>query len=157
MAQYEIKDSYYFMKDDGIFSDEEKDLEAEYIKRECDISVLEQKYYNCSCIAGAYRLKRNEEQLRPQMQILHELYNDPETKCVDSAKIAGNTYDTCQRMNSIFSNVGDVDSYCKCVANTVARDFSRNPRLRSRYMQSLKLNALTSCRPENQPSTTPLN
>ena len=147
-AQYEMKDSYYFMEGDGIFSDEEKDEEAEFIKRQCDISVLEQKYYDCSCIAGAYRLKRNEKQLIPQSEILYNLYRDEETKCVDSAKIAGHVLEFCGKFTKYFRAREPQKrntKYCECVANKVARDFKKKPRLSSRYIQYLKTSAMSSC------------
>lgn len=145
-AQYDTKDSFYFMKDDGIFSEEEKDMEAEYIKRQCEISAIEKDYYNCSCIAGAFRLKRDEEQIRPQTLILHDLYNDKESKCVHSEKIAGNAYSYCKRFSDFFHpRKTDNKEYCECVANKVAKDFSKEPRLRTRYINHLKIEAMSFC------------
>jgi len=146
LAQYELKDSYYFMKDDGIFSDEEKDEEAEYIREECLKTTLQQRYYDCSCLAGAFRIRRDEEKLVPQDQILSDLYSDRNTKCVDTAKIAGNTYYACQEYAAIFRNrKAENNEYCKCVSNTVANEFAKSPRMKSYFINNLRVQAMSSC------------
>lgn len=153
-AQYTAKDSFYFLKGDGVFSDEEKDQEAEYIKSQCEFSTLEQEYYDCSCIAGAYRLKRDEEKLTPQNIILNDLYNDKESKCVNTTKIAGNTFKFCKNYADFFRRrKTDNQEYCECVANKVAKKFTKNPRLRTRFINNLKVSAMSSCqeRPVEQP------
>ena len=40
-AQYEVKDSFYFMKDDNEFSDEEKDEEAQYVYQLCEGNIFQ--------------------------------------------------------------------------------------------------------------------
>ena len=147
-AQYETKDSYYFMKDDGIFSDEEKDLEAEYIKEQCENSFLEKRYYNCACIAGTVRVERDKDQLMPQARLLNDLYNNPETPCVDTARIASEMYEFCMGYADVFRtrNEGTQNQdYCECSANTMARDFAKEPVLRMRYINRLKSSALRTC------------
>jgi len=68
-TQAQNKDSSYYLSDDGIFSDEEKDAEAEIIKQRCEIGTLTRIYYNCTCIAGTFRQKRDEPELTPQAHI----------------------------------------------------------------------------------------
>lgn len=146
-AQYETKDSVYYMGDDGIFSPEEKDAEAEYIKQKCERGTLQPKYYDCACIAGAFRVKRDEEKLKPQSRILQELYNDKESTCANPISIAGDSYHLCETYTKNYQPRDENnEKYCTCVANTVARDFSAEPRLRSKYIKHLKMNAMMSCR-----------
>ncbi len=145
-AQYTSKDSFDYLKDDGIFSDEEKDAEAELVKQQCDRSVSEQQYFDCACLAGAFRLKRDEEKLIPQNKIMHGLLNSDESNCVDTAKIAGGSYLECKEMASFIRPRGeDTDEYCKCVGNTVAKNFSLKPHLRLNYIGKIKVAAMRSC------------
>lgn len=145
-AEYTTKNSYDYMKDDGVFSDEEKDTEAEAMKRQCDRSVLEQKYYDCTCIAGAFRAKRDEELLIPQSTILRNLYNDPKTKCADPAKIAGNIYKDCMFSAPYMrSRKNDNPEYCACVANKVAKGFMKSPRLNQSFIGSIQSTAMKTC------------
>jgi hypothetical protein len=146
LAQYKIKDSFYYMKDDGIFSDEEKDEEAEYIRNRCENSILEQRYFNCSCIAGAFRAKRDEEKLEPQALILNDLYHDPNSKCADPVKIAGENYKFCKSYVDIFrARKADNEEYCKCVANTISKEFMKNPILRPNSLSKIRVDSMTSC------------
>lgn len=147
-AQYDIKDSYYFMKDDGEFSDEEKDLEAEYIKEQCEESFLERRYYNCACIAGTIRVQRDGEKLMPQARLLNDIYNDPKTPCVDTAKIASESYEFCMGYARTFRTRNDSknnEDYCKCSANTMALSYAKEPVLNIRYINRLKAKALRDC------------
>jgi hypothetical protein len=145
-AQAEVKDSFYFMKDDGVFSDEEKDEEAEYIHTRCLKNPFQSIYYDCGCIAGAFRVQRDAEKLIPQSQILEELANDKESPCVNTATIAGDTYEFCYDYVNIF-RARDKNNvrYCKCVANRSAKNFKKNPTLSSRNIEKIKSNAMQSC------------
>ena len=145
-AQYETKDSFYYMKDDGVFSDAEKDEEAENIRKRCANSTVESKYFNCACVAGAFRAKRDEEKLEPQARILNNLYNDSDSKCADPIKIAGENYKFCKSYVDIFrSRKADNEAYCKCVANTVSNKFMKNPILKSNTLSKIKVDSMTSC------------
>jgi hypothetical protein len=145
-AQSEGRDSFYYMKDDGIFSDDEKDQEAEYIRGQCTSSILESKYFNCACIAGAFRVRRDDEKLSPQTSILNDLYNDPKSKCADPVKIAGNHYKFCTRFARVFrSRKADNEDYCKCVANTISKKFMSNPILRPGPLSKIRVDSMTSC------------
>lgn len=152
-AQYELKNSLYFMKDDGIFSPEEKDEEAEYVRQQCESNSFESQYYDCSCIAGAFRIRRDDEKLLPQDHILYDLYNDPDTKCIDPVNIAGSIYKTCQNYAKYFrERMADNEKYCECVAKKATKKFAESPKLKSSFTNRVKLNAMTSCGMEfNQP------
>lgn len=147
-AQYAERSSTDFMTDDGIFTDEEKDEEALWVKKQCDISASEQKYFDCACLAGAFRLKRNEEKLRPQTTIMNELFNDQKSPCLDPTKIAGRAYMECQQTIKIFrAREKDNEEYCTCVANSFTKDFVKKPNLRLRYIEHLKVNVMKKCDP----------
>ena len=145
-AQAQNRDSSHYLSDDGVFSDEEKDAEAEIIKQRCEIGTLTRIYYNCTCIAGAFRQKRDEPELTPQAHIINDLYNDTKSKCVDPVKIAGNAYQSCSSYAKFFRTREDNDDeYCKCVANKTSKDFTLEPKLKSKHINKIKLNAMTSC------------
>ena len=145
-AQYELKNSLYFMKDDGIFSPEEKDEEAEYVRLQCLKNSFESQYYNCSCIAGAFRIKRDDEKLMPQDKILYELFNNSDSKCVDPVRIAGNIYKTCQNFATHFrERMAENEEYCECVAKKATKLFVQQPRLKSSFTNRIKLEAMNSC------------
>ncbi len=145
-AQYTSKDSFDYLKDDGIFSDEEKDEESFLVKQQCDRSVLERQYYNCSCLAGAFRLKRDEEKVTPQGTIMYKLLNDEKSECVDPSKIAGKTYADCMESSKILRpRRENNEKFCKCLANSFSEEFSSKPRLKRRYIKNMKVRIMGTC------------
>lgn len=147
MAFEVVKDTYYFLKGDGEFTDEEKDEEALYIHSLCYKNTMQRAYFNCECIAGAFRVKRDtDEQLRPQSTILTELFDGEASKCVDKPKIAGMSYNFCADYAKISRSYATKnEEFCSCVGNTVANQFEQNPLLRTHHVQRLRTNALTAC------------
>lgn len=148
-AYYDVKDSFYFMKDDGEFSDEEKDEEALYVYAQCEGNALRAVYFNCGCIAGAFRQIRDDDEfIRPQETILQTLFNDDSKGCVNEERIAGQAYFNCSEYAaSMRHRRKDNEEFCTCVANDVAKKFSDDPRLRSLHIQNLQTSAYTSCNP----------
>ena len=145
-AQAQVKDSFYFMKDDGIFSDEEKDEEAEYIHQQCTKNIFKNVYYDCTCIAGAFRVQRDEEKLIPQSKILENLVSKKNTQCINTAAIAGDAYKFCYDYVKIFrSRDKNNEQYCGCVANKTAHSFKENPVLRTRNIEKIRSKAMLSC------------
>lgn len=141
------KDSFYFMKDDGEFSDEEKDEEAAYIYEVCETNVFQRTYYNCECIAGAFRQERDKEKLIPQNTLLNSLYSENKKDCTNKTAIAGEAYQFCQHFAKTYRNrEKNNQQYCECVARKVAKDFATRPILRAGYIGGLKTDALVSCR-----------
>ncbi len=146
MAGSEIKDSFYFMKDDGIFSDAEKDEEALFIFDECARDHFKNIYRDCECIAGAFRGERDDEKLVPQHHILTKLYDDDNQQCVNTPAIAASNYDICIRFSSaIRRRENDHEEFCKCVANNVANNFKKRPLLNTRHIEKLRTKAFQSC------------
>ncbi|MEM9470248.1 MAG: hypothetical protein AAF988_08810, partial [Pseudomonadota bacterium] len=149
-----VKDSFYFMKDDGEFSDKEKDSEAAYIYQRCLTSAFRRKYFDCACIAGAYRAERDKPDLIPQQRILDIVYNDPNTQCVNSMGIAGNSYDSCMLAASVFrtrKTEEENEKHCQCVANQTATNFGNNPKMNLRHIERISINANLYCgRRENR-------
>ena len=145
-----VKDTYYFLKGDGEFTDEEKDEEAQYIFGLCQENVMQRAYFSCECIAGAFRVKRDtDEQIRPQSSILNELFDGEASMCVDKPKIAGLSYKFCADYAKISSSrASKNEEYCSCVGNRVASQFEKNPLLRTHHVERLRTNALTSCHAE---------
>ncbi|NCO04187.1 MAG: hypothetical protein GW903_08360 [Alphaproteobacteria bacterium] len=148
-AYYEVKNSYYFMKDDGEFSDDEKDQEAMYVYEQCQGNALRAIYFDCACIAGAFRQIRDEDEfIRPQETILQTLFDDDSRGCVNEERIAGQAYLNCSEYAAAMRHRRkDNEEFCECVANDVARKFSDDPRLRSLHIQNLQTNAYSQCNP----------
>ena len=149
MAQsiYGERDSIYFMQDDGEFSEEEKDAEAMYIYQRCMTNAFQKVYFNCECIAGAFRQEREKVGAYvPQSKIYNELFGVDQRACVSPENIAGDNYESCMR----FANIGrprekNNEEYCGCVANKVARDFGNKPYLRTAYIENLRVDAMSYC------------
>lgn len=145
----EPMNSFYFMKDDGEFSEEEKDKEALYIYGQCSNNAIQSIYFDCACIAGAFRAERDKEDLVPQSQIVSKLFNQADTPCANTIGIAGDAYKKCQSFTKTFRNretEESNESYCTCVANSAAIRFSKKPDLNLRYIEKIKTNAMVSCR-----------
>lgn len=143
-----IKDSFYFMKDDGEFSAEEKDEEAEYIHNLCQQNFFQRTYFDCACIAGAFRQERDKPDLIPQAMLFNNLFNDKNLDCANTSSIAGDTYEFCT--DYTFYSRPRVkeelnEQYCRCVANKTANEFKKNPSLELRHIQNIRGESLLSC------------
>lgn len=150
-----VKDSFYFMKDDGEFSDEEKDQEAAYIFQTCLTNKIRRQYFDCGCIAGAFRLERDSPDLVPQSHIVNKVYNDPNTKCVNTTGIAGTTYNKCLHFSKTFRHRKTEEEnadYCQCVANKTVANFQEKPKLNLRHMEKMKVAANLECYREEDKS-----
>ncbi len=146
IAQAEIKDSFYFMKDDGIFSDEEKDEEAQYIYQVCENNNFQKIYFDCACIAGDFRNQRESELLIPQGEIYSEITDNPRPECINTTSIAGDTFKDCMEYSQTFrSRANNNVDYCECSANRAARDFRAKPDLRLKNIEKIRSNAMVSC------------
>lgn len=145
-AQAEVKDSFYFMKDDGEFSAEEKDEEAEYIYAQCQANPFQSIYFDCACIAGDFRNQRDAEMLIPQGEILSKITNNPKAECINTTVIAGDTYKFCLEYSETFrSRSNNNDDYCQCAANKSALGFKRKPDLKLSNIENIKSRAMVSC------------
>lgn len=145
-AQAQVKDSFYFMKDDGVFSDEEKDEEALYIYKQCQRNPFQKVYFDCGCIAGDFRLQRNEEKLIPQGELINRITSNPREECVNTTVIAGDTYTQCLEYSETFrSRARNNEEYCQCAANKAALGFKKKPDIRLRNIEKIRSGALVSC------------
>lgn len=149
-AGFEIKDAIYFMKDDNIFSPEEMDEEAEYVYNECQKKLFQRRYYDCRCVAGAFRQKRDRVQhSMPQSLILEEIFSGGNQDCTNKEVIAGETYANCQsyaKTFRTFKTEEENESYCKCVANKMALSFAEKPNLKLNYIENLRLRSMSHCK-----------
>ncbi len=154
-AYAQLKNSTYFMMDDGEFSEEEKDLEAEYVYTQCSRNSVKQFYFDCGCVAGMLRNARDAELITPQSQILQGIYNSEAEVCVDIPKIAGRNFGQCMDlapMTHPYSTPTEHGEFCSCVGNMVAKEFSKNPKLDTDYIKNLQSSSMTLCTPIETPS-----
>ncbi len=144
---YDAQDSYYFTKDDGEMSEEEMDLEAFYVYKDCNRNILKNIYYSCECIAGAFRqIREDEGPITPQTHITNEIYQDTNTPCTNTIGIAGANYQECLQMASVMrTREKNNNEYCSCVGNKVANDFTSLPKLKSYHIKDIKVNAMLHC------------
>ncbi len=146
----QAKDSFYFMKDDGEFSPEEKDEEAQYVYDRCQENALQSVYYKCECIAGAFRAARDNGPLVPQATLLYSLFDQKGKECINKPAIAGEAYEFCdQHIKAFRSRAPDNEAYCECVARQTVRDFSRAPQLRTHFISNIHVRAMGRCRPRS--------
>ena len=147
-------DSFYYMKDDGVFSDDEKDDEAQKIYQKCNQNDTYNKYFDCACVAGTFRVERDGS-LKPQDMILLEIYNDRNTPCVNTVGIAGLNYETCLSSHSnnytLLRKKIDPNEMCECYANHVAISYKKKPHFDSNYISNLRSKAYLHCiQPESE-------
>ncbi len=145
-AQSQTKDSYYYMLEDGEFSSEEKDDEAVYIHEECSSNIIQSTYFNCECIAGAYRQARDEGPIQPQANLLYSIFDKKAKECMNKPAIAGDAYSFCEDHVRIFrSRESGNTELCECVARKTVKDFAKEPKLSTDFMADLQIDALLSC------------
>ena len=145
-AQAQVKDSFYFIKDDGVFSPEEKDEEAAYIYDQCATNPFQKIYLDCGCIAGEFRNQRDSEKLIPQGELINNIIDNPPEACVNTVTIAGDAYEQCQEYSKIFrSRAKNNEDYCSCAANRAALDFKKKPDIRLSNIEKIRSNAMVSC------------
>ena len=89
-----------------------------------------------------------------QYEIYDIITNSSEvsSSCANTAEIAGQTYESCLNFAQNYSRTEfdpDTGDFCSCVANKVARQFTKTPRLSNQYVQMLRADAMTVCRDPN--------
>ena len=144
-----VRDSFYYMKDDGIFSDDEKDEEALYIFQQCNSNFVQRIYYDCACVSGKFRMERDKPDLVPQSKILTDIFLNENTPCANTIGIAGDSYNKCMDFAKIFYEREKPEKnqqYCQCVANDFATDFTKSPTLELRYIENMHVKSMTQCR-----------
>lgn len=149
-AQAQVaKDSYYFMKDDNEFSAEEKDEEAMYIFEKCSENIIQNTYFDCQCVAGAYRQARDDGPLKPQSNLLYSVIDKNAEECINKPAIAGDSYEFCENHTRMFrAREPNNKEYCECVARRSVRDFAKDPKLSTDFMADVQIDALITCERE---------
>ena len=146
-AYAQIRDSYYFMADDGKQSPEEMELEADYVFKTCANNTYQSRYFDCECVAGAFLQKREKYgAVAPQEELLQQIMRSKEAQCANPVTIAGDAYSECQNYVRVAREYRkDNEEFCSCVGNTVAKRFTKAPYLRTAYIRKLRTDALVLC------------
>lgn len=152
-----LKDPIDYTLDDGIMDQREMEAEARDMYRLCDINPYQKTYLDCECVAGAFLQQR--EKLGPmvdQSDIYDGILQNKGANCARTENVAGTTYQTCMNYATTYREMArDNEEYCQCVANQVALNFQRQPRISPGYVSKLNFNAMTSCDdPANRPRKT---
>lgn len=122
--------------------------EASEVEERCGYGTLENIYFKCDCIAREFMKRREVSDIHAN-SLINEIYNDPETGCVNPEQIARTRYDKCMYdISFLQSELSDSerDTQCACVGNNVAQNFAEHPVLRSKLINSLTVNAMMACR-----------
>jgi hypothetical protein len=145
-SQAQVKDSFYFMKDDGEFSPAEKDEEAAYIFNQCQSNPFQKIYFDCACIAGEFRNQRDAEDLIPQGELINNIVDNPPESCINTTVIAGDVYEECLAYSKVFrARAKNNEDYCSCAANRSALGFKDKPDLKLSNIEKIRSNAMVSC------------
>ena len=98
-------------------------IEAQNYYESCEADGNISAYYDCRCMAAQYLDTRINA--GPEMQPSSiELAIGP--GCMDSARIAGNTYNECLTRAPVLPLNQTVEEYCTCYANGFARIYKRS-------------------------------
>ncbi|PZQ46344.1 MAG: hypothetical protein DI551_05360 [Micavibrio aeruginosavorus] len=145
-----------YTADDGIMSEDEMMEEAMYFQQGCSSNSYQKMYFDCKCLAGAYlQVREKNGPLMTHEEIFNIITNSKQTQCANTAQIAGTAYEVCiTYAQENFELRRDNPEYCGCVANKLARDFTKEPRLGVGYVEYLRASAMMYCKdPKNR--TTP--
>lgn len=142
------KNRLYFLRDDGEFTEEDKDEEAQEIYNRCARNHMYNIFFECSCVAGAFRMERDVSD-EVQDVILNRIYDDRSSPCLNPAGIAGSMYRDCKESYGddsrlIRKNI-DPDEMCKCYANEIANKYVAAPIFKKRYISNIKIKSYLHC------------
>ncbi len=147
-AHAQIKDSYYFMLDDGVQTPDEVIEEAQYVFDTCDSNVFQKLYFDCQCVAGSFlQLREKYGSVAPQEELVDGIVHGKNARCSNSVDLAGYAYENCMETTRFAREYApDNEQYCSCVGNKVANDFTQRPRLNRNYIVKVHSNAMLACR-----------
>ena len=143
---------------DGVMTQDEMEQEAAGVERMCNLNAYQNELYDCGCFSAAFLIER--ERLGPlpgRQRILLDLTGSEKIKsCINAPNIAGNFYRQCRSYMANYNDLNrNVEPYCDCVGNRVARQFGKRPAMSPDYMAVLYSHALSWCEnPANQPKRT---
>ncbi len=150
------KEAVDYMLDDGKFSEEEMLMEAGDVFRMCNENPYQDTYFDCKCLSEAFLLEREKVgPFVPQNALYQKLTSSADAVCGNAPVLAGKTYTDCMQFANRYRELEtDNPEYCTCVANKVANDFAKAPRLSLDYAALLDYRAKNTCRdPKNRPKT----
>jgi len=124
--------------------------ERERVVAQCNRSVLSRVYYDCTCIGDAFdvRFAQATDGQTPE-QILTEIYEGAPA-CVNRSGIVAfftNPQLTCMQMRTVMDGqtIEEATTGCQCAGQHVADAFALNPRLRTRLIEDMTVNAFVAC------------
>ena len=147
-VQAQDKNRLYFLRDDGEFSDEERDEEAQYIYERCTKNYMYSSFFECACVAGAFRMERD---VSDDLQgvILSRIYESRQSPCINTTNIAGTMYEECMGNHSKSSKLIrrgiDPKKMCQCYANEIALTYTKKPIFKTKYISDIKNKAYIYC------------
>lgn len=132
---------------DKLFSELPEDIqvdlatEAEQQYNRCANKGTFSKYYDCKCVAEKYlhaRIMQGPEKGR------QNLLTEVVLECPYAEGIAGFQYQKCVKrfgMDVVF----DLEKFCTCYANSIAKNFAEKPSMHSQYVNFLTNRAMSEC------------
>jgi hypothetical protein len=97
-----------------------EEMQAQY--KECTSDPVFSQFHECRCFAMKYLDTR--VTMGPKATLL-DIRRQAEKGCTNVPAIAGTYYGKCLSSNQ--TQIDNVDEFCTCFANAMARNFSKNP------------------------------
>jgi hypothetical protein len=118
--------------------------EAQKVYDDCTFGEQYSQFHDCECIAVQYLDKRI---LAGPDATEGQLMSEISGSCVNKAGVAGYYYPTCHKQFSAFiKSLDDLDKFCICYANTMAKKYAEQPSLYRFHLRNLTGAALSECR-----------
>lgn len=115
--------------------------EAEQQYNQCTTKATYSKYYDCKCIAEEFLHARIMQGPEIASQ---NLIREVTLKCPYIEGIAGMQYKRCEQLFEM-DVVFDLEKFCTCYANSIAKNFAKKPSLHSQYINLLSGRAMSEC------------
>lgn len=107
----------------------------------CSLKGIYSHFHDCQCVAVKYL----DERIKRGPEVASELIMmDIQTQCPDAASIAGYQYVQCEDLFA-FDVIGNLDKFCACYANNIAKAYTKKPSSHSTYVTMLAANAMNEC------------
>lgn len=121
--------------------------DGKQVLKECSSFIYSYQYLNCGCVAKTFEQKRSTDKTTHYLNIFNNIISDPKNTCADSERVERSINSFCKEALKIkkFDTPKKRNAYCPCVAKHFTSNFLKKPVIKSRYISSLRVKALTEC------------
>lgn len=101
-------------------------------------------FHDCECIS----VKFLDARVLAGPEVPHNrIYQNIMQECVNDAGVAGFSYDSCASVMK-YDRLDDLDKYCSCYANEVAKIYAKNPNTSTAYINDIGVKSYLKCNKE---------